>query len=128
MSAKIIALADHRPAPAGTPREPQSGPAQVVFLPPPARTLVMSAFADAGATANAGAINATASVAALGAACRDLANSLARIREHAQAVRDRMGGVSDGAEALVSTGTGIVDALRGVVALRPAFAEETARG
>jgi hypothetical protein len=128
MSAKIIALADHRPAPTETPREPQCGPAPVVFLPPPACAVVMPAFANADSTADVGAINATASVAALRAAGRDLANSLAKIREHAQVVRDRMGGVSDGAEALVSTGTGIVDALRGVVALRPAFAEEPARG
>lgn len=125
MSAKIIALSDRLPA-AGAACEPRPEPAQIIALPPLARTALTPAPADPGASS--GAVNVAASVAALRSACRDLADNLAKIRVHAQTVRDSMGSASDDAEALVSTGTGIVDALRGVVALGPAFAEETARG
>ena len=126
MSAKIIALSDRLPAAAGAAREPRSVPAQIIALPRLARTVVTPALADPGASSDA--VNIAASVAALRSACRDLADNLAKIRKHAQTVRNSMDGVGDGADALVATSVGIVDALRDVVALRPAFAEENARG
>lgn len=122
MSAEIVTLADRRPPHAAASVDRPAVPASVVALPLPASRAIAAPLAMPRG------VTAAVAAEALIAACRDLAARFATIEQHTTAIRGRMDALHQPALSVASRGDTIIDALRGVVAVKHDLAKDGSHG